>query len=272
MKPEPDITMPCVTVGGVEIEAAAIAAEMQHHPSSDPETAWTAAAEALVIRQLLLDEAANLAITPEAMSDEAGNTLVPDDAVIETLLEQEVKTPRADETVCRRFFDQNKERFCSTVLVEAAHILFAASPDDAFAMGLATGDARAAIKTLQAEPEKFAELAQLRSACPSGKNGGNLGQVGPGQMVKPFEQALFALEQGALCDQPVKSRFGVHVIRAGNRVEGEELPFDAVKQAIAGHLEEASWRKAIAQYIAILASKTKIEGVVLAGADGPLVQ
>ncbi|MBK6298708.1 MAG: peptidylprolyl isomerase [Sphingomonadales bacterium] len=53
----------------------------------------------------------------------------------------------------------------------------------------------------------------------SKEQGGNLGQVGPGDMVAEFEQALFALEAGALCLEPVKTRFGVHVVRAGRREE-----------------------------------------------------
>lgn len=265
-------TLERVSVGGVEISTADIAAEAQNHPAPSPELAWAAAVEALVVRRLLLDEVDRLGIVAATLTDAEGRMLAPDDARIEALLEQEVKIPSADEATTRRYYDRHHERFMSPLIVEAEHILFAASPDDTLACGLAMGDARTAIRKLQADPGLFADLARQHSACPSKEAGGNLGQIGPGQTVEPFEAALFALNEGELCEQPVKTRFGVHVIRAGRRVEGRQLPFELVRDKIATYLEEASWRRAVSQYLAILASCTKVEGVVLATTDGPLVQ
>lgn len=261
-----------VIVGGREIPAEAIAAEAQHHPAPDAAAAWNAAAEALAVRQLLLDEADRLGVPVEDRCDAEGRPLTEEDGRIDALLEQEVRVPQADEAACRRYYDTHRTRFASPVLVEAAHILIEADPADDFAMGLATGDARTLIRKLQADPALFAELARTRSACPSGQQGGNLGQVGPGQMVKPFEEALFALAENTLCTQPVKTRFGVHVIRSGRRAEGRQLPFEAVQEAIAGYLEEASYRRAVAQYIAILAGQAGVSGVAIAGAEGAMVQ
>lgn len=261
-----------VIVNGREIGAAMIAAEVQNHPASDADEAWAAAARALVLRQLLLDEADRLDIVCEDLTDADGRTLVEEDARIEALLEQEVKSPAADEAVTRRFYNQHSDRFTSPTLVEAEHILFAASPDDALAYGLAIGDARTTIRALQSAPESFAALAQKHSACPSKEQGGNLGQIGPGQTVKEFEEVLLNLPAGALHPEPVKTRFGVHVIRAGRRVEGQQLPFELVHEKIAQYLEEASFRRAVSQYLSILASEAKIEGIEISGADGPLVQ
>lgn len=60
--------------------------------------------------------------------------------------------------------------------------------------------------------EDFSTLAQQYSKCPSGRNGGDLGVFGPGQMVKPFEDATFNLEVGGL-SQPVQTQFGYHLIQ-----------------------------------------------------------
>lgn len=266
MSPDP------VIVGGREIPVGDIAAEAQNHPAPSAEAAWEAAAEALAIRQLLVDEAERLELEPGEICDESGQELTREDALIDALLAREIQTPKADEETCRRFFEHHTERFTTPLLVEAAHILIEADSADDFAMGLATGDARTLIRELQAEPERFAEIARKRSACPSGQQGGNLGQVGPGQMVKPFEEALFALPENALCTQPVKTRFGVHVIRSGRRAERQQFPFEAVQGAIAAYLEEASYRRAVAQYIAILAGQAGVSGVAIAGAEGAMVQ
>lgn len=263
---------PKVVVGGVEIPAAAIAAEVQNHPAPDAEEAWQEAARALVVRQLLLAEADRQEIVADERIDEKGRKLVDEDARIDALLVKNVKVPDATSEEARRFYDNHSDRFCSETLVEAEHILFSASPDDTLNYSLAVGDARMAIRELEKDPSRFDELAKAKSACPSKEQGGNLGQIGKGQTVAEFETALFALSEGELCLSPVKSPFGVHVIRAGRRAEGKQLPFEVVEQSIRNYLEEASYRKAVAQYLSILASQAEIEGVDLAAAEGPLVQ
>jgi peptidyl-prolyl cis-trans isomerase C len=258
MSPDP------VIVGGREIPVADIAAEAQNHPAPCAEAAFEAAAEALAIRQLLVDEAERLELEPGDARDEAGHELTREDALIDALLAHAIQTPQADEQTCRRFFDHHPEQFATPLLVEAAHILIEADPADEFAMGLAVGDARTLIRALEADPSRFEELARTHSACPSREQGGRLGQVQAGQMVKPFEDALFALPSDTLCLGPVRSRFGVHVIRSGHRIEAKPLPFEAVRALIADYLEEASYRHAVAQYIAILAEQAGVSGVELA--------
>jgi peptidyl-prolyl cis-trans isomerase C len=59
--------------------------------------------------------------------------------------------------------------------------------------------------------ERFAELANQHSKCPSGKYGGTLGQFGRGKMVKEFEDAAFGIEPGSVAG-PVKTQFGYHLV------------------------------------------------------------
>lgn len=60
---------------------------------------------------------------------------------------------------------------------------------------------------------KFETLAKKHSTCPSGKRGGNLGAFGRGQMVKPFETAVFKMKVGDITKEPVKTQFGYHLIK-----------------------------------------------------------
>lgn len=58
----------------------------------------------------------------------------------------------------------------------------------------------------------FQRLAQMKSLCPSGKKGGDLGWFGRGKMVREFENAAFNLKSGEI-SQPVKTEFGWHIIK-----------------------------------------------------------
>jgi peptidyl-prolyl cis-trans isomerase C len=62
----------------------------------------------------------------------------------------------------------------------------------------------------------FADLAKAHSQCPSGKSGGDLGEFGPGQMVKEFDQVVFSAEVGKV-QGPVKTQFGYHLLEVTQR-------------------------------------------------------
>ncbi len=64
----------------------------------------------------------------------------------------------------------------------------------------------------------FAAAAAEHSSCPSGKSGGSLGQFGPGQMVKEFDEVVFTGEIGAVLG-PVQTQFGYHLIEVTSRSE-----------------------------------------------------
>jgi peptidyl-prolyl cis-trans isomerase C len=256
-----------VSVNGVAIAREAIQREMQHHPAQKPIAAWQQAARALVIRELLLQRARHLGIAATPISDADGQRETDDEAMMRTLVEREVTVPEPDDETCRRYYARNQERFRSPDIYEAAHILFAAAPDDREAYAQARADAAAVLATLQDDPASFATLARAYSRCPSAAQGGNLGQITRGQTTPEFERALTALAPGQLCPAPVETRYGFHVIRLERKHEGQTLPYEVVAGRIADYLRDSVRRRADAQYIARLVSAAQIEGIELAGAE-----
>ncbi len=256
-----------VTVNGVVISRDAIAREVQHHPADKPLAAWQAAARALAVRELLLQEARRLGIAAEPQADAAGRRETEEEALVRGVVEQEVCTPEPDEETCRRYYERNRPRFCSATIYEAAHILFAAPRDDAQAFARAEQAAQTLLAQVRAHPESFADLARAHSACPSGAQGGSLGQITAGQTTPEFERALFALAPGSIADAPVSTRYGVHIVRLDRRIDGQQLPFELVAGRIAAYLRESVMRRATAQYIARLVSGAELTGIELADAQ-----
>lgn len=260
-----------VRVNGVAISRAAVAREVQNHTAETPGDAWLKAARALAVRELLLQEARRLAIVPEPAYDPEGRRETDEEALVRQLIAQEVKTPEPSAAECQRVFETQHARFKAPPLWEVRHILIPGGQDPA-AGAAAHAKACAIIEELTLAPDRFAALAEAYSACPSGKVGGSLGQIGPGQTVPEFETALAALPVGTVGAAPVASRYGSHVVLVDRHIEGRALPFEMAQDAIARWLTERVFRTAVRQYIGLLAGRATLEGVDLDGASSPLLQ
>ena len=254
-------------VNGVTILREEISREVQHHPALTPAEAWKAAAWALVVRELLLQEARRLDVPCQPLADDDGRRETADEAVLRALIEQEVHTPKANLDTCRRYYEQNRHRFRSADIYEASHILFAASSDDATGYAQAREAAVAVLIVLRAHPERFSDLAATHSACPSAAQGGNLGQITAGQTTPEFERALLTLGPAEIGPKPVATPYGFHIVRLERKHEGRELAFELVADGIADYLHESVQRRALAQYVARLVSASAIEGITLVGAE-----
>lgn len=71
---------------------------------------------------------------------------------------------------------------------------------------------------------------------------------------------------------PMATRFGHRVVLLDCRIDGRDLPFEAVRERIAAYLEAASWSRAVAQYLGMLVGSADIKGLSLDRASSPLVQ
>lgn len=249
---------PSILVNDERIAADEIAAEAQHHPSETPEAAWDAAAEALVVRQVLLQEARKRGIEPDQRTDRLGRRELEEEAMIRQLLEDAVSARSPTEQECRDFFEQHPERFRSPDLFEASHILFAAPREEAEQYSRAVDAAKSAIETLRDAPEQFPRLARELSDCSSASSGGHLGQIGRGDTAPEFETFLYNLEEGQLCPVPVKTPFGAHVLYLHKRILGEPLPYEAVREKIEQYLAERAWRDSLAAFIGRLVNAAEV--------------
>lgn len=251
---------PRIRVNGVSIEPEAMAQELQYHPASEQSEAMFLAVQALVIRELLEQRCQALGLQVEAGAGESQ-----EEAAIRSLIELEVPVAEADEAACAHFYASNLQRFVSAPLLAARHILLACAPDDIEARISKREQAETLLQQLQADPQRFTELARAHSACPSKEQGGALGQMSKGQTVPEFERQLFRQPQG-LVSQPLESRYGFHIVYVDQRVEGLQLPYEAVAQDIRRELYQRVWQKAVAQYLQTLVEAADIEGIHLAGA------
>lgn len=246
-----------VIVNDVELTEAEVAAEVPLH--ADAENPVERATTALVLRRVLLDEAARLQVSG---SD--------DEATISALLEKEVQIPTPDEQTCRRYYAQHPDQFMVGELIEADHILFQITPE--VDLAALRSVAQETLNTLISNPSLFAEQARALSNCPSGAVGGSLGQLARGDMVPEFERAVFAMQEGELLSRLLETRYGLHIVRVNRHIEGQLQSYDDVAPGIAEALTDACRDTAWKQYLRVLVGRARIQGIDLEGPDSPLVQ
>jgi len=220
--------------------------------------------ELAAVRELLRQQAVALGFLA-AGADDAAVT-----AGIEQLLEREVTTPSPTEEECRRYYDAHAEEFRSGDLVCARHILFQITPG--CHVDLVRAEAEQTLAQLLAAPVDFEACALTLSNCPSGRQGGNLGQISRGDTVPEFERALFRLQPTGILRELVKTRHGFHIVAIDQRIPGATLPFEAVRDRVAERLKAGVEERALRQYVSILAGQAKVTGLDLQSATSPLVQ
>ncbi|MCF6317210.1 MAG: peptidylprolyl isomerase [Marinosulfonomonas sp.] len=259
---------PDVSVNGQEISAADIAAEAQNHnaPKDKPGWAWRAGARALVIRELLLQEARKRDLQPKPQELEPGKFETEDESLIRDVLDLAMtpKVPTPDQIAA--VYAAKPDMFRAPTLYEPSHILFAADPADTKARLDANTKALAALATLKSSPKDFAHLAKELSDCPSRDMGGQLGQLVSGDTVPEFEAAMDGLQAGETCAEPVPTRYGIHILRLDAIAIGDVLPLERVQDQISEMLEKAGWATAANEYVNSLVAGAEITGIDMAAA------
>jgi peptidyl-prolyl cis-trans isomerase C len=264
-----------ISVNEVEITDEAVERELSHHANTP--SPIKSAVEALVLREVLLQAARDkvtlakeeLQALEKSQLEEKTDSLI-EDALINRLIEMEVTTPTPTPAECEIYYRKNLQQFRQGDLVEASHILFQVTPN--IPLEALRAKAQEVLEQVLECPDQFTELARTYSNCTSSEVGGNLGQLSKGQTVPEFERAIFSLESGEIGPRLIETRFGLHIVRVEQRVEGKTLPFELVQQQLALFLSEQVRTRALRQYLNILVGQANIQGVEMGGADSPLLQ
>ncbi|MBS0339655.1 MAG: SurA N-terminal domain-containing protein [Proteobacteria bacterium] len=143
-----------------------------------------------------------------------------------------------NEADLKTYYEQNSARLGTPEERRASHILITA-PSTASADEKAKAKAKAEelLAQVLAAPATFADVARKNSQDPgSAEKGGDLDFVTRGAMVKPFEDAVFALKKGEIANKVVETEFGYHIIKLDDIKPGVVPPFEKVRASIESDL------------------------------------
>jgi len=161
----------------------------------------------------------------------------------------------------KQYYDSHTKDFETPEQIRASHILISTKPKDPNSDPNQTkAAAKTKIDALLKQVKDggdFAELAKKNSDCPSASNGGDLGLFARGSMVKPFEDAAFALKPNEVSGV-IETEFGYHIIKVTEHKDASTVPFEEAKARITEQLTTEKKNQIIRAYIQSLKDKAKI--------------
>lgn len=166
--------------------------------------------------------------------------------------------PAAD---VQKFYEQNKKEFEHPELVRASHILIL-TPENADEKTVAEKKkaAEAALVRVTKKKEDFTSVAKEVSEEPGAKqSGGDLSFFPKDRMVPEFANAAFGMDKGEISKEPVRTKFGWHIIKVTDKKPAGTMPFEEVKQQVTSYLKGAKQRDAIRSVIDSLRAEAKVE-------------
>ncbi len=156
------------------------------------------------------------------------------------------------------YYDRNRDSFRQPEQIRASHILIKVDRQWEAAK---KAEARQRIEKIQQQLQKgesFETLARTHSEDATASKGGDLGYVRTGQVLKAFEETLFALKPGEVSDI-VETQLGYHLIKAGDRKPETAIPFENLKDRLKTLLKQEKGKEEANNYISKIREKAKIE-------------
>ena len=197
---------------------------------------------------------AQMNITENDIKSQIGRAM----AIKELIDKQIVQKIVITEQESRVFYDTHPEAFKQPEQVRASHILAQVKPNTDTSEKTEAMEKIKIVQKKLGEGEDFAELAKAYSDGPSKTKGGDLGFFKRGQMVKPFEDAAFAMEPNQVSDI-VETNFGYHLIKVIDKRSARNLPYDEVAQKINTYLTKEKEKKEINIYLEGLKKNAEIQ-------------
>jgi peptidyl-prolyl cis-trans isomerase C len=162
----------------------------------------------------------------------------------------------------KQYYDAHTKDYEQPEQIRASHILISTQAKDPNAdpnkvKAEAKEKATKILEQVKAGGD-FAALAKDNSDCPSAPKGGDLGFFHRGMMVKPFEDAAFALQKGQTSDL-VETQFGYHIIKVTDHNDAHTIPFEETKAEIVTRLSDEKKNTLTKEYLESLRAKAKID-------------
>jgi len=184
-------------------------------------------------------------------TEHKGEFVVPERVKIEFVvlsLEAYQRGVEVSDEEIKKFYLENQSRYQTSEERRASHILIpAAATASADEKAKARAQAEDLLRQAKANPKKFGELAAKFSKDPgSAEKGGDLGFFARGLMVKPFDEAAFAMKVGDIAG-PIETQYGFHIIRLDEIKATKTTPLDAVRAQIVEEIRKPKVAKAFAE-------------------------
>ncbi len=187
---------------------------------------------------LLLDAKRNLIEAEPAFKEQLAR--LKDNLLASYAAEKVISTVSVSDKEARDYYEENKERFNQGETVNASHILV---DTEEKALEL--------LAKIKSGEVSFETCAKENSSCPSGQQGGSLGDFGKGQMVPEFDTAVFSMEEGEITETPVKTQFGYHLIKLNAKNPATTPAFEEIaselKQGLLGEKRQRAYESKINQ-------------------------
>lgn len=201
------------------------------------------------------DDEFRLALEQLGTDEAALRSKIERNLAIQRLINQKFK-PTVTDKEAKKYYNANPDEFKEEERVKASHILIKVDADDYQSKKDAAKKQIEGILERVRNGEDFAELAKKYSDCPSSAQGGDLGFFSKGQMVKPFEEAAFAMEPGDISDV-VETEYGYHIIKVTDK-QGPKT-FDEAKDDIKRTLGKQKIAESYSKFYADVRNKAKID-------------
>lgn len=194
-------------------------------------------------------------------------------AAIEQWLAQHLPEVPVDEAACRRHFAAQPQRWAQGERALVRHILFAVTPGVPLAPLRQRAEACLLnLRVADSQGPAFALAADEWSNCPSAAQGGELGWLGAADCAPEFAREVLGQPEVGVLPRLVCTRFGLHVVEVLARDPGVQPTFEAVREAVALHLQQHHFATALGQTLRQLAAQSTVCGVALEADDAPLMQ